>query len=226
MQYDIPYEQALADHPAEVRAVVAKLRRGRSMHKEAPGAELTWAYTIEDDGIHLSARKGRWRGQVILPQVPPMFQADEEDLGESDTLESLMAAVPGLSDLLIAVNHRGGAAIIIHIPPEGLHQDDEEDELLELEEADLEGIDSDDLFRQMNARVGSGDIEGADRLASLLVQVLQRGGSRPTILRAPVALGKFRTACRARGVGDPTPGLCPKCHGEGCGFCGHNGFLQ
>lgn len=44
MNIEISYTQAITRHPKEVKEIIEKLRKGKSIHKNANPEELTWFY--------------------------------------------------------------------------------------------------------------------------------------------------------------------------------------
>lgn len=100
MSHPMPYEVVLERHPELVAEVTAQLRRGKSVHREAPPEALSWGYfytvrfrsyslrevlwgITRDEPpedpleervlVSVEARIGRWRGVsrgLVLP-LPP-----------------------------------------------------------------------------------------------------------------------------------------------------------
>lgn len=59
----LSYEEMLRRHPAEVAGIVAKIRKGKSKHREADPATLTWTYQacvlIENSGSFADFLNGK-----------------------------------------------------------------------------------------------------------------------------------------------------------------------
>lgn len=94
---EIPYAVAAARHPDAVAEVMESLRRGKSVHREAPPDTLLWSYRAAVRGrsyslgeilsrvpeaplepleqrttVNLEGRVGRWAGcSKVLPGIPP-----------------------------------------------------------------------------------------------------------------------------------------------------------
>lgn len=75
MIYLLGYGEAKRRHPVEVGALMERLRRSRSVEREAPAEVLEWVYRynlpLRDDSppgeVLLEAQIGRWRGREAVP---------------------------------------------------------------------------------------------------------------------------------------------------------------
>ncbi len=113
----LPYKDVLARYPDQVAEIVAKLRRGKSQHRNADPSTLEWVFfwgiivdpqmvvdyaPIEDQvadrvrrsGVNLQATIGKWWGDSSMIPVPPELvsihqKAAEDNLARKARVDSM-----------------------------------------------------------------------------------------------------------------------------------------